>query len=252
MKNKKPLIVYWSPFTTLLDQYSHILLDLEPVSLKSYILKSKPVNPKIPFPIFEKGIEPGGYHICSAMNELVKNIFIIKAPFSCHVDLDQNGNMLDSSTPFDFFEPRISSFENSLNVDLILPYIFFSEESLDLTITPPYMTRTVQQSYGFLAAVKFNIGKWFRPMIMTYHLWPGIFSLYIEKNEPIMYLNFNTDRPVILKQFKLNDHLLSQAQACMKDKKFHTLQPMNLLYDRFIKTKMNKIVLKEIKENLID
>jgi hypothetical protein len=252
MKNIKPLIIYWSPFTSALTQYNNILLDMEPVAVKSYIVKNKAINPKIPLPITKNGTEPGGYHMCSAMVELFKNTFIIKAPFSYHIDLDQDGNIVNSSEQFQFFEPRISSFENSLCVDFHLPYLFFSEESVNITTTPPYMTKTVQQSYGFTAAVKYNIGKWFRPFIITYHLWPSTFSLRIEKNEPIMYISFDTDRKIIFKQFKLTDDILSQAEGCMGDKNINYLQPMNLLYDRFIKTKMNKIILKEIKENLID
>jgi hypothetical protein len=248
LKNK-PLIIYWAPFAMVENQYRYILLDMEPIPLKSYVIKNKAKNPELQ--VTRGRLNPGGYHTCSAMHELAVNTFILKAPFDSKVDLDEDGFLLNQHLS-KWFVPREKSLDESLCIDFDIPYLFFSEESVSMRVTPPYMTKTVQQDYGFPSAVKYDISKWFRPLIITYQLWSGIRSLEIKENDPLLYINFETDRPIILKQFELTQNIVSQAQACMADKDVYPRQKMQLLYNRFQSSKMNEIILKEIKNNLID
>lgn len=256
MKNTSlttPLIVYWSPFTTVQNQYNQVLLDLKPISFRSYVVNNKAIDPKIPTPNPKTPypLENNGYHTCSAMHELAKNTFIIKAPFSAEIHLDDNGSIKDSYFS-GWFIPRIGSFNNSFCVDFDLPYLFFSEEEVNMQLTPPYMTKTLQQEYGFPAAVEFDISQWFRPLIITYQLWEEVNSFKIKENEPLIYITFDTNRPIILKQFNLTENLVNQATACMRYKRIRPFEPLKSLYSTFKATKMNQLILKEIKDNLID
>ena len=130
--------------------------------------------------------------------------------------------------------------------------MFFSEEPLDLTITPPYMHKTKQAQQGFISAVSFDISSWFRPYVLIYQLWEGVDTITIEEDEPIAYLKFNTEKKVVFKPFKLTLELESQTNACLDHKHTKPHQSMEELYDRFHRTGMHKRVLKEIKENVIN
>lgn len=248
--SNKPLIVYWAIYSQNNTQFRQMLLDPKPTTLKSYIVKNKAKDPKVPktrFPV----LGFNRYHMCSAFHELAENTFIVKAPFSARVDLEEDGSVIDSYFS-GWFIPRLSSLEDSLAIDFDMPYLFFAEESVNMKITPPYMTRTVQQDYGFPTAVKFNIAKWFRPLFLPYQLWSGVKALEIKENDPLVYINFETDRPIILKQFIMTDKILQLADACMSDKNTYPQQQLKQLYSRFKNSRTNEIVLNEIKNNLLD
>jgi hypothetical protein len=250
IETEEEVIVYWAPHAHLSKQHQQILLDIKPKSLMSEIQKRRATSFKQP-PSVEPPY-PGEYQSCSALHTLTNNMFVIKAPFSAEIKLDSQGVIKEGQKYGRWFKERISSLQNAYAIDFDLSYMFFSEESLDLTITPPYMHRTNQAQQGFISSVSFDISSWFRPYVLIYQLWEGVDTITIENDEPIAYLKFNTKKKVVLKPFKLTPYIENQVNACLEHKYTKPHESMEELYDRFHRTGMHERVAKEIKENVIN
>lgn len=132
-----------------------------------------------------------------------------------------------------------------------LSYLFFCEEDLEILLTPPYLTETKYEKYAKLIPGRFNISKWFRPINMEMMFMNKDKHFRIEEHEHLAYFSFLTDDKVILKRFDLNDTLRKLANTCARVDGWWKDVPLLKRYDRFLKTKTNKVVMSEIKKQLI-
>ncbi len=250
-KKKEPIIVYWAPEAILENEHQQVMLDiaLRPVMADIQKRRNK---------IFTHGLgnredpHSNGYHLCTALHELTKNMFYIKAPFSVNIEFDDLGKIKKDQSYSGWFYNRASSLKNSNSADFDLCYMLFCEEPLEVSFTPPYLHQTSQPEYGYVSAVKWDISKWFRPFVLIYQLWEGKKNIYFEKDEPLAYLTFNTDRKIIFKEYKLNQTIINIANTCLRHKTIIPLEPMQKLYDRFVFTGIKKRLISEIKKNLIE
>jgi hypothetical protein len=249
-KKKEPIIVYWAPEATVKKEHQQIMLEnsLRPVMLdiqkrrnKDYFGKSQ--NPEDPLGNF--------YHMCTALHELTKNLFYVKAPFDVNIEFDNSGKMKSGQTYSGWFKNRVTSLEGGVAADFDFNYMFFCEESLNVSITPPYLHQTSQPEYGFVSSVKWDIGSWFRPFIIIYQLWENKRSLYFKQDEPIAYLKFETDRDIVFKEYRINETILNIADSCLNHKFILPFESLDRLYSRFTQTSLKKRLLHEIKSNLV-
>jgi hypothetical protein len=177
-------------------------------------------------------------------------MFILKAPFSCDVELDTSGKIIHSSID-GWFTPRLTSIENSFAIDFDVNYLLFSKDRLDFTFTPPYLHNPKAALHGFPVPARFDVSSWFRPLAFCYQLWPGVKQLVIEEGEPLGYLKFETERKVVLKQYLVTEEIKNISDACSQFKMIKQFEPLEKLYDRFTRTKLNKVLIEQIEKNLI-
>ncbi len=247
---KNPIIVYWSPDSLTFRQGQMVLLDMKPIPLINEIRNRRLKNFSFPLsPI--KQLTPGNYQLCAALHTHTKNVFMIKAPFDADIKLMEDGSIDPSCKYANWFGERIPSIENTFSVDFDYSSFFFSEEPLLVELTPPYMHQTSQPEYGFLSSAQIDISSWFRGFVLIYQLWENKRNVTFKAGEPIGYLNFKTDRPIIFKEFKVTEELVSLSSSCTNYKNIIPFTPMQELYELFNKTSMKKRVLEEIKKNLV-
>jgi len=248
VKNKKEKItVYWSPWSIPEKTDHMMLIDFKPTPLMLDIQKRRAKNLKIPSTNFVAG---GNYQACSALHTFIKNMFILKSPISAEIKLDENGTIIDSDLSIWFVE-RMSSIENSFSVDLDVGWLFFSEETLGLEITSPYMHKTTHQDYGFTPAAQMDISSWFRPLPAIFQLWENVKELKIQKDDPIFYIKFNTNKEIEFKRFVITQSIFNKTLACTQYKNNFKFQSLEKLYKIFNSNGLRDQVLKEIKENLV-
>lgn len=249
MTATETVTVYWTPSEVFISENTFTLLDSAPKSVMSDVQKRRNTSKK-----GKPHWSPTDYQSCTALHTLTHNLFYVTAPLDTVVELDDEGN-ISSVTPEShriFFTERLSSIEGAFSVDFFRSYFLFCEESLEVTITPPYMHENAQAYSAFISAIKFDISKWFRPFVFIYQFWPNKKRLEFKAGEPIAYLHLNTPKKVIFKQFKLTEEILNISNACLEHKKFVPFEPMEKLYERFTGTNMYARLLLEIKNNLID
>lgn len=235
---EKTLTVYWSNFS-LPDRLQRTNLIVEPpIRLMQSFHKEVSQDPNK---------ENASYKMCFGAKNLHKNTFVIKSPF------DVNAKIIDSVIyePFNLLNLRSSTYENAYSLEYDFQWIFFAEESVEIVQTPPYMHKTEASKYGIPASGSFDISKWFRQINATYNLYSNVNEFKIIKNEPIFYIDFRTDKKVILKQFDITLDLYQLAIDSANLKKFFPLESLDVLYNRFTRSNRNKKVIKEIKKTLL-
>ena len=129
-------------------------------------------------------------------------------------------------------------------------WIFWSEDSLEMTTTPAYYHDRVFN--GYYIGGTMNIGKWFRPIEGATQLNVGVNTVSFQRNDPIAYVKFNTKDSVRLQRFYLTKELEELAWGCIKYKRYEPHRALTFLYDKFHQRGLDKIITREIKRNVVE
>lgn len=194
----------------------------------------------------------GNYRLCSGAQSIFKNTYTLIHPKTSTVLLTGD---VSSPTPVSFDGPWIAhtaALKNRYRVDYDYGWVFFCEESLHIKTTPPYMHNTSDQKSGFVSSGTYDIGKWFRPIFLSYILWEGESSLTVTESHPAIYIEFLTNKKVILKQFEQTPELTSMAVQTGEMVMDFPLKGLDYWYERFQKSHRKSRILKLIKENLLE
>jgi hypothetical protein len=113
------------------------------------------------------------------------------------------------------------------------------------------MHKTAFSSTSYQTSGSFDIGKWFRPVSLTYKMFKGETKVRFMEGEPICYITLNTDRKINLQRFEVNDKILEIVRGVTHLKGVKPLLSLSNAYSRFNEANRRKVVLKEIKANLI-
>jgi hypothetical protein len=192
------------------------------------------------------------YLSCSAAQDLYKNTFVINSPFSSNINILGNEEAYTLDNQKGYWLLRDYTLDNRIRIDFDFGHIFFAEEPVKMTMYPPYMHKTKSMNNATVAAGRYDISKWFRPINPSFILWENEKSLSIEKDEPLVYIDFETDKKVILKQFDLTEELQSVINQNLFYRDMFPHTKLNELYDRFTRSNRHKLVSRLIKESLLD
>ena len=159
--------------------------------------------------------------------------------------------VLDSDS--NLWMPRSSSFKNCYAVEVDMYWHFFTEEDgVIANQTGPYMHNPTTAKGGHVVSASYDISQWFRPMPLSYTLWEGQDTIQMTEEEPAFYINFQTKHKVVLKQFELTPDIIDFSHEMAYFKKIMPHLPLSEIYSRFKRNNSNKIILKKIKENIIE
>jgi len=257
MKKQEEIVVYWAPsFDT--PQYANTdMYNPNSVVYPSWnILYKDPVNSLEELKSRRnKEAKEESYLYCPAVADLHKNTFIFYNTVEGHWKWDRERQVMVSQKNESIIGSvlRPPSLKNSLIFSYSMFHIFFCEEDLAIEATSPYFHKTSYSQYGTFMNGTFNIGAWYREVNADFQLWEGVDEFKLEKNDPLFYIKFNTDKKVVLKRYKITREIQSISTSCRDFRftfgKFTTWEQK---YNQFKMTKTNKILLKLIKENLID
>ena len=131
-------------------------------------------------------------------------------------------------------------------------YALFAEESLQLAINSPYFQKAEHLKYGAIVPGTFDIGNWYRPIIPEFNLWADNNYFHIQSGEPLMYWHFNTDKEIILKRYERTQKLSDIADSLVGFKLVKSSSNLFSRYRNFNETSLRSIILKEIKNNLVE
>jgi hypothetical protein len=84
-------------------------------------------------------------------------------------------------------------------------------------------------------------------------MWKESGTFSIEDGEPLFYVEFKTDRPIVLHRFSKSEKLLQYQLANMHSNLlFGPFQTLSEKYEKFKQVGFKEKILTEIKKNLID
>jgi hypothetical protein len=228
----KPLTVYWSS-----------VLDLNNVYKSLNKIKS------------QTRVQPANLLQCPAVQSGMDNLFMLSLTkdesYEWNVRADVTKGL---NGTLDIPRTRYPHFEES---DIFyLPYdsTFFCEESLQMQATAPWFHKSTFQENGTTVGGIYNIGKWFRPIIMDVCVWGNEGTIHFKAGEPLYYIKFLTDRPVQMVRYNTTSELDLFATTLINDpkrqenKRFGTLEKR---YEIFEKSEMRQAIIDEIKANLV-
>jgi len=197
------------------------------------------------------------YFTCPAMSNKLKNTFLFKSTMDCQYQYDFSDENKTTSRPsgngYQFKNDRTQMLSYGPTFLFDMQYHLFAEEPVEAFFTSPYFHEPKYTQYGSAIPGEFNIGRWFRPYVFEIQMWKNKGEIKFEVDEPLFYIEFKTNKKVILKRFKLNEKLHQYSMQCVDSTLlFGRGQSLLSRYARFKDTDLDKDVLFQIKNNLID
>jgi hypothetical protein len=200
---------------------------------------------------------------CPAFSEKFKKSLVIKNPFYCSYNYSYNPEydytderqIIQPTTPVyinpEYTRPQGLTFGPSIAVSL--RHLFFADTSLKMTLCSPFFHEPKHTKYGTIYPGSFDVGQWFRPINIELQMWKQSGELVLEKDEPMYYLLFETDRPILLHRFILDDQLIKYSYATVGMGRLFS-QNFNLSerYKKFNAIGHREKILTKIKQNLIE
>ncbi len=247
MKEKNPINVYWAPLVVNeLDNSDWSFLYPKPEQLFSSLVKKR-----------VSGSGNNNFFSCPAVaNKFKKTLvfdFPVESKYFYDFSDDKNIIALEKQNSIGVIHTRDAAITDGPCITFNLGYMLFADEPLDAVFSPPYFHKPQYTNYGTAVPGAFNIGKWFRSYNLEMQMWSNTGEFTINENEPIFYVEFNTDRPIVLKRFSLNHKLLNYANACVETTNmFGRGRSLLQRYEMFNKVGLREKILTEINKNLID
>jgi len=190
--------------------------------------------------------------MCPSVRDLTNKIFAFKNTIQSHFKFNEKNEVIPiSKNHINAYIVHENSLKNCKLFVYNLPLIFFSEHDINMTITSPYFSKAPHLKYGSIVPGKLNISKWFRNMNIEFNLWENVNEFKIEKDEDLFYVNFQCDNEIEFIRFDLTDRLLKIAEVVGKSSDWEKFIPLRERYERFKKSQMHKIVIKEIEKNIV-
>ena len=231
--------IYWAPIFE--DDRDWTILYEQPQTL--FDILRNDVNREIP--------RGDNVFLCPSFSNLVKRIMPITFPFDTrYIRKDQD--VIPDSKHYIEIVTRTSSFKNRITFAPSYRYIFFSEEDVNMTLSSPYFSNSPHMKYGRVTPGSFNISKWFRAVNFEITLWQESDKIEFKKGEHLAYIHFDTQNDIEFVQFTMIDELHKILRVCGASSKWAPQETLCTRYDRFDKSNLNKIVMREIKKNIIE
>lgn len=237
--------VYYAPSVPPELYGNDYMLYEEPDSLYKDLLKDKNASN-----------DYNNYMDCPAYLKSVQNTFVIRNPWTAEISVDfkskafvnTNGRQDDITQ---HFTPKPNS-RNKMMFNMYHNFLFFSDSDLEISTTPAYLHSTELQTKCTYIPGTFNISRWLRPIEGAYEMQQPFETLNLTLGDPMYYVKFNTTEVVKLVRFNLTPELWNMSQGCVFHKKYQPSKSLNYLYKLFTHTGMRKLILKNIKENIIE
>jgi hypothetical protein len=237
--------VYWAPYTSTtksggLGEWNMFYED--PKNLFEEVAKDK--------------LPSAGYGTmlsCPSVTGLMKKIYVFNNTIDCSFEFTRYEAKPLSENYVVLLQKREPTMKQGPSFEYGMIYMVFADQPLTARWTQPYYHRTTYASAGAMVPGEFDVGQWFRPLNLEIQMFNDKGTVHFEKNTPLAYLEFQTDKKINLHRFKMTEDLLniSDSQVTAPGT-FGRRLPLAERYKRFNATKQNKIVLKLIKENLVD
>lgn len=230
--------VYWAPWYAPQEHHHWNILFDDPKKLLTKVIDDVA---GLNDPRFDHMIK------CPSFSNLAKNTFYVENPVRSEFKIE-NGKLIPIGDSH--CVSNLSQDANSIQYGL--SYIFFCEDDLEMMLTGPYFSETNYTQYGKIICGRFNISKWFRSANLEMYLLKDKDYFVMEENEPMAYFQFLTDEKVVLQRFELNETLRKLSLTCGRVSEWWPKVPLIKRYNKFVSSKTHRLVLREIKKQLVE
>lgn len=252
MEEKDTITVYWAPNPFFIKDQSFNMLFREPESVFAKLIKEDP-----------KRVNSRGMRVCPATRDMFKNVYTFRSAIDDHftfdiewckkqADLpDENMYIPTTGSKVEFTKTRASSFDGYIDVDYNLSWVFLADEPVVAKFTAPYFPPSAPAKGAIYATGKFDIGRWFRPILTNLHVPLTTDKFGYSKDQEIFYMELMTEKKVKFQRFNMNPALKQLREECGQSpsrlKRYMSLEDR---YKHGEDTELLDRVMREIKKNL--
>jgi len=211
-------------------------------------------------------------HGCPASKDVLDKIYFVPSAIDDSLNLSKDFLELFYSLPKNQFnkgigEPfptpdnplsllrvfRPPSLDGYLNLSYNLGWQFLADEPLVARFTAPYFPPVTPAPGTILSVGEFNIGNWFRPFNLDYHVPLTTKKLEFKEGQPLFYVEFFTEKKIILKQF-INTPFVSSLmkESVQSPGLYGSFKSLSQRYSHAKNTRLVDQALNEICKNLLD
>lgn len=203
------------------------------------------------------GLKTASFLSCPAFSDITKKTIQYTSPMDCSYMYDFSNQAMPVVLPKTKSHIPFTTNPKSLDVAntifFQLKYFMFADEPLEVLFTSPYFSQSKYTQYATIVPGRFDIGNWFRPYNFEVQPWSQKGTITIEKDEPLFYAQFQTDRDIEIKRFEMTDKLKELSVACMGTTAlFGRGQSLVSRYRMFNRVGLRSKILTEIKKNIIE
>jgi hypothetical protein len=231
---------------------------IKPINIYWSCLEPEWMRAEAPVPILSEFMKNNklsetGTTLCPAFHKEHYNLFGIKSIYDYEFTVNfEKGEVSTASYDQEFYNRHVivrSMKERTFTFSQEV--VFFTDES-SLKVSGdlfPYLENNNITERCIVYPGQFDIGKWYRPVEFAFKLKEPYNTFKIEANEIFQYIRIHTDKRIKFVQFretpKLNEILKDITNTRSNKKGIFSL---DYYYERF---KVKKLIMKEIKDNLL-
>jgi len=190
---------------------------------------------------------------CPAYQDSVRNLYNIGSQFDMEVKVGDGSIHSDELTQ-EFFDNYITNHSPEDDLYAVRQNLMFIAESDSLEITQkhPTLVDTDWSKDVMVVPGKIDIGKYFRKLECAFKIRKGIDKVSLKEGEPLYSIEVHTDIKVKLVPFYWSSDFdnLVQNMAFLGEAT-HKWKPLKFYYDVVKKKNIKKLIMKEIKKNLM-
>ena len=189
---------------------------------------------------------------CPVYRDAMKNVFSVGSWFNLKLNVDENG--LRADVPQSFMDDYILTHSDKHKIYQVGQTVIFiaKDDSLKMTMEHPVMSDNSFSNSCSLINGTFDIGKYFRLISPAFYINKGVNSVSIKEGDALYYLRFHTEKKIKFVPFFMSEkyeHIATSVKYSVSESLSN--KSMDLYYKIFKKQKIKKLLLKEIKANLI-
>lgn len=210
-------------------------------------------EPIAPFANYSTTLKHNNFKLCPSFVDHVKNIYSLKFPIDYDftlTDTEVSSNTLDQN----FFNNFVFVRDPMQKVvSFNVRYVFFTEESLMMSLTPPYLETNELATNTVSIPGTFDIGQWFRTIDYSVQFKPGIDKITINRGDVYNYVHFHTNEPIQLIRFDYVDELDKIQRDMLSSKGFlgNKSPKLSYYYNLLKQSRYSTKILRLIKDNVL-
>jgi len=238
------LTIYWAPYWPAASKYDLNHIYPSPKSLYHYWFEQ-----------YTPQRRPDVYFNCPATSRKMKRTFVFNNIVDTKTKFTDDGTIqYERPDKLQMINELIHppTINNYRLVNIQYSLLVFCEESVIGSMESPFFHKTEMSKYGAIVPGEFDMGKWYRPLNAEIQLWEGCNELHLAANEPIFYLEFLTDRPIILQRYQVTKRLSTIASSLVHVNPLQKFASLSEKYEVFRQSRLSSQILREIRENLVD
>lgn len=261
MIDSDTITIYWSPANFSNEDQSWTMLYNSPESLASRVRSLR-----------YQDASSASMHGCPASKNVLDKVYLVTSAVDDSLDLPEEtlkmfysfaeeeipkGVGLHFPTPDNPLSllnvPRSPSLEGHINLTYNLGWAFLADEPVVARFTAPYFPPVSPAPGVILSAGEFDIGSWFRPFNLDYHVPMSTRKLEFKEDDPLFYIEFFTDKKIVFKRYINTPFLCSlMGETVNSTSIYGTFKSLSQRYKQAKNTRVIDQALNEIRKNLID